>query len=544
MHNGETDIYQMTEERQKELWTDCVFVFDTSALLALYLYPEEARQQIYKEIFAKIKGRLWIPHHVFFEYLKNKSSKIREPISRSYHPLNDKYVKPILDSVHRSLGRLDALKNNIKNADSHPHMVSEEIEAYGRQLKEFLKTTADFGKTFHDKIEQKIHEILLLEQHDTVYENIKRYFKVGREYSYDEILNITMEGKHRYEFKIPPGYEDLKDKIGTQIFGDLIIWKQLLEYSKENKKNIVFVCNDVKEDWWHLVSDKKEKKRTHGPRKELIKELKDYSGGTFWMYNQARFLDVANTLMKSNVLSRYIDQMSSLIVSGALDKSLVYICDACSHQQTVDTATLNLRFESAPAEQAANQKTENKYLADACFNCGHCGKSIEAFFEVGEYPAGIISHQHISLKGAALIRENPVDEDRLMTEYEDLNAELEEIIIIDKKQLRLKAGKSRKLIFNKPVEGNDTLVEIEYLRPQDSLSNKRLLLETYSTQKDKLTRTLVMVNGLNRFVLHRDEAHAEQHFSSIVLTPEINMTLLLSVTEYPGSGHYLEKLHY
>jgi hypothetical protein len=537
------DMYQMTESRQKDLWSDCVFVFDTSALLALYLYPEDARQQIYKEIFEKIKGRLWIPHHVKFEYFKNRASKIREPISKNYMPLKDDYIKPIIDSFNKSLNRVDALKNNIKNADNHPHIVSEELEKYEVKLKEFLKTTIEFEKAFDEQMGQKINEILLLEQNDTVSENIQRYFKVGREYTYDEILKITMEGKHRYEFKIPPGYEDLKDKIGTQIFGDLIIWKQILEYSKENKKNIVFICNDVKEDWWHLLNAKKgDKKRTNGPRKELIKEIMDHSGSAFWMYNQAKFLDIANTLIKSNILNRHIEQASRFVISKTLDKSLVYTCGTCGNEGMIDTATLHLNFEAVGTGTGKSTGIENRYLAAAGFNCGHCENVIKALFEVWEYPLGVINHQQIIFKGAALIKENPVEEDSLFDEYE--NYAEEEIFIIDKKQVRLKACKARKIKFGKIVEGNDTLFELEQIKPEDKHLNKRLQVEAFNDQKKKITKTLVLENGVTRFVMRTDEENFNPDFLYINLTANIDMTIILSAIEYPGTGRYLDKLYY
>ena len=50
-------------------------------------------------------------------------------------------------------------------------------------------------------------------------------------------MKVPVEGKHRYEFSIPPGYLDRNGKIGTQIFGDLIIWKQMLDYAKKKKKD-------------------------------------------------------------------------------------------------------------------------------------------------------------------------------------------------------------------------------------------------------------------------------------------------------------------
>ena len=62
-------------------------------------------------------------------------------------------------------------------------------------------------------------------------------------------MGIVNEGKLRYEFQIPPGYQDLKEKIGTQIFGDLIVWKQILSHAKAINKNVIFICNDLKIDW-------------------------------------------------------------------------------------------------------------------------------------------------------------------------------------------------------------------------------------------------------------------------------------------------------
>jgi hypothetical protein len=544
MSDLQHDIYRMTEAQEKALWQDCVFVFDTSALLALYLYPEEARQQIYQEIFERIRGRLWLPHHVFFEYLKNKGAKIREPISRSYQPLNETYIQPLLDAVAKSLNKIEALKNNIRPANRHPHMVSEDLELYARQLKDFAETTAGFGKTFNDQMEQKIREILLLEQHDTVSEKVQQYFRVGREFSYDEILKISAEGKHRYEFRIPPGYEDLKDKVGTQIFGDLIIWKQILEYSRSEKKHIVFICNDLKEDWWQLVSTGKGEKKHAGPRQELLKEIHDHSGVRFWMYTPARFLDVANTLIKANVLSRYIEQMLRLTVPASLEKSLVYICDHCSHQLSVDTGTLRLNFEVAAAEPGTTARVENRYLARDTFPCGNCRQAISVTFEVWEYPAGIISHQQTQLKGAALIRENPIDESRLLHEYEDVRAGLEEVFIIERRVLHLKAGKPRKILFKAPVDGGDTLFQLECLAPDGPDSGKRLLAEAFTGRQEKISRTLVLGHGTTRFVFRHEGDLPGQEIRALVFTPATDMSLALRVSSYPGSGHYLDKLYY
>ncbi len=42
--------------------------------------------------------------------------------------------------------------------------------------------------------------------------------------------------------------EVYKKKKGFQKYGDLIIWKEILRYSSVQKKTIILICNDKKED--------------------------------------------------------------------------------------------------------------------------------------------------------------------------------------------------------------------------------------------------------------------------------------------------------
>ena len=131
---------------------------------------------------------------------------------------------------------------------------------------------------------------------------VDTYFSVGREFSYDELFEITKKGKHRYEFRIPPGYGDLKtgDKDGFQIFGDLIIWMQILEYAKDTQKPILFITNDIKKgNGWCYPDSKNSELRVESPREELIKEIKDISGVDFWMYSLPQMLFLANEYLKS-----------------------------------------------------------------------------------------------------------------------------------------------------------------------------------------------------------------------------------------------------
>ncbi len=80
MNRESFEKFKLSSEKEKELWKDSIVIFDTSALIDFYYYPRETREEIFNKIFPKLKGRLWIPYHVQFEYLKNRSGIIEKPI--------------------------------------------------------------------------------------------------------------------------------------------------------------------------------------------------------------------------------------------------------------------------------------------------------------------------------------------------------------------------------------------------------------------------------------------------------------------------------
>ena len=74
-------------------------------------------------------------------------------------------------------------------------------------------------------------------------------------FSQDQLYHICDEGEERYEKSIPPGFKDKKDKDGIRKYSDLIIWKEIINYAKENQLDIIFVTDDVKADWWEKESE-------------------------------------------------------------------------------------------------------------------------------------------------------------------------------------------------------------------------------------------------------------------------------------------------
>ena len=307
------DIYTMTNTREEAIWKDAIFIFDSSVLLDLYFLPKNTRTEIYNEIFEKIKKRLWIPAHVKYEYLKNRKKIIKKPITEQYIPL-EKDIEKIKNKFNSDiLKQIENIINKTKKNDKHPHIEQNEISSYQTKALSFLEETEKFEKEILKQVENAKTDVVNVEQDDDIMDAIVKYFMVGQDFTFEEVLNITKEGKHRFEFKIPPGYGDLykKEKKGTQIFADLIIWKQILIYAKEKKLPIIFITNDISkdEDWCYINKNK----QITSPREELIKEIYDYASTEFWMYNQSQFLYYANKYLKSNIEEKVIENVSAIL---------------------------------------------------------------------------------------------------------------------------------------------------------------------------------------------------------------------------------------
>jgi|GEM_PF-377247 len=419
--------YRLTDEKEGVLWKDAIIVFDSSALLDLYFSPKSERQKIDKEIFSELKDRLWIPNHVQYEYLKNREKIIKKPITEKYDPLKKKIQNLTTRRKSEISKRIDEIIRETINGDKHPHLKQDSLNDFKKIVEDFEKKTEDFQKQTEDFQKDILKEITTVEKEitdvendDDVLDSLEEHFKVGREYTFNEIIEITKEGKHRYEFKIPPGYGDYYkgEKKGTQIFADLIIWKQILEFSKDEKKPIIFITNDItKDDDWGYIDKKATEPRIYSPREELIKEIKDNSSVDFWMYNLPQFLYQANKHLKSTIKDETIQNFFQFI-NTKKNKSnyLKFKCNKCGRIHKYHESEFDLDFDCIGGSER-NMGTENQYQAEEHFECS-CGNEIEVKFEVWEYPVGIHNYDSVELDGAKLLESFYFTIDFFEDEYE------------------------------------------------------------------------------------------------------------------------------
>lgn len=288
----------ITEEEEDSLWKECLFVFDSSALLNFYEYSRSTQKNIIDVIFKQLNGRLWIPHHVKDEYLKNRRTTLKKPASQ---------YKDLLDINFNQLKNLFAqIKTKTKTDEKHP-FIDQNISS------EFEAALEKFEKSFTENIQEKVNEINGYEENDFVLAAFREAFEVGEDYDYQRLSEIVTEGEFRYRHKIPPGYldADSKGKVGFQIFGDLIIWKQIIDFAKASKKPIILINDDKKEDWWI-----RSPKEVFAPRGELVKEIKDIGGVNFWMYTFSKFLEKANSMLMMRLDTETINDVKDTLLNS------------------------------------------------------------------------------------------------------------------------------------------------------------------------------------------------------------------------------------
>jgi hypothetical protein len=277
--------FKESQENLREVWDSCIFVFDANILLNLYRYSDTTRNEFLR-LLEKIKDRVWLPHRAAEEYLNNRLSVIDQQ-EQSY------------DSTIKSI---NSLKSDLDNARQHPFVSRKtmgKVDSVFNALCEELSQNKEVHtqRISNDEIKDAISQI---------FEN-----RVGSSFDKEKLEQLIVDGEERYKQKIPPGFKDATKSSESELFtekcrkyGDLIVWKQVLEHSSEVGKGVVLVTDDKKEDWWERFKGK-----TVGPRPELVKEFKDTTSNTFHMYQADRFLELARENLGEQVSPEIVEEI-------------------------------------------------------------------------------------------------------------------------------------------------------------------------------------------------------------------------------------------
>lgn len=309
-------FYSTAAESIKDIWLSesTLFVFDTNCLLNLYRCEEHTREEIL-DVMRELKEKTWIPFQVGFEYQRNRRKVIEESIvslSKIKDELKKIYTQNILTS--------GKVKKHLYNA------LSEEISALQSQLKESIDIY------INEKIEPRIINKKKISDHDFIRDEIDKIIgeNVGAIPTQEYIDSLNELGHKRYSKKQPPGFND-DAKNGISLFnnlefqnkyGDLYLWKEIIEKAKsDNITNVVFVCDDNKNDWWYILGE-----NTYGPLAALKTEIcSEAKIQEFRLITQLTFLHEAKQfLVNIQISESSLKEVEELSYANESSKSIKY----------------------------------------------------------------------------------------------------------------------------------------------------------------------------------------------------------------------------
>ncbi|VUW91735.1 Uncharacterised protein [Streptococcus constellatus] len=328
------EINELYKTDDDEMYHNAILIFDTSSLLELYFYSTDSAIEILEKCNYHFNGKIFLPNHVKFEYDKNREVIIKKQKIGYQNVFNGKesigfFAKIIYQQEKLKKMRIEtenAIKNfeqQFGNRQTHPYFSSTFIEEFKKEVNNFTlnltglensKIFSDFENRLKTEKDERIAEITEQIEQDDLKNFIETHFEIGDSYSFSEMLEIMREGELRYSASVPPGYMDEEEKQSFQIYGDLIIWKQILEYAKSKSSPVIFVSDDTKEDWNEILVDQesnKKKKKTDPkrPRYEILLEFNDIVGKKIKKLKLSDFLYEFNEQLKTKFGSSTLSEI-------------------------------------------------------------------------------------------------------------------------------------------------------------------------------------------------------------------------------------------
>ena len=298
-----------------KIWEKGIFFFDTNVLLDLYRLPISAKDDLLKILENKeFNKRICLPFQTLQEFLNNRQNVIREQKTK-YNQV-EQILEDTLVKYNSTMNELKKKLNDLKLEQKHSsikpslYINDKNIEAGSKFIEEFKnilkEQEAEQNDIQHkDELKDKILNIFnnKIQENPLFVNDFSKFYK---------------EAEERYKQKIPPGYEDekkegvytYKNNHYKRKFGDLFLWKEIMEIVKTKKiQYAVLITSDIKEDWIYKVKGQKA-----GVRKELLDEI--YTNcpdlDTFHMYDTSSFLFSAQTYIDKSIKDESVEEAKNL----------------------------------------------------------------------------------------------------------------------------------------------------------------------------------------------------------------------------------------
>lgn len=286
--------YRPTADELNDIWATGELIFDTNALLNLFRYTDETRDDFLGALRAR-REDLWIPHQVGQEF----HERWLDVVHQTHKAFDD--VVTVLEGARKSAATLRSRFN------THPSLDANRIAALIDQSIDGALAEVESARSRQESYQSgKV---------DGIFSEVSDLFngRVGSPYEPKRLEELYKLGESRYEKKFPPGYMDT-GKDGKREYGDFLLWMQILDHAEQTGRPAIFVTQDAKEDWW-----RRSRGETYGPRPELVAEYFERAGALVHFYDPKRFLKYA----KSAGVSVSTSSLSEVERVSALESRLL-----------------------------------------------------------------------------------------------------------------------------------------------------------------------------------------------------------------------------
>ncbi|MBN6036635.1 PIN domain-containing protein [Amycolatopsis sp. 195334CR] len=285
----------LKEDEHASLLQNATIVLDTNALLNLYRYTPKARRELLTGL-KSISRRLWIPHQVADEFHRRRVGVIRE--QQAFCENLDKNIKQVSRSA----------SSHLDNLGTNPFV---EIKAISKRISEFFEI---LHKEEVERCRTRASQYAITPQSDPILNEIVTLYdqRVGSPYSESDWELIRKEGDERFKNQIPPGFND-QNKDGDKKYGDFVIWKQVIDYAKNESQDIIFVTDDGKDDWWWTSKGER-----LGPHPSLRAEFYTKAGHRFYAYRVQNFVQALNEVQNTSVSQETVEEVRE--ISATLER--------------------------------------------------------------------------------------------------------------------------------------------------------------------------------------------------------------------------------
>ncbi|OAT29070.1 hypothetical protein M975_3717 [Buttiauxella brennerae ATCC 51605] len=352
MRNQFKGFYTPKANELANLWENpnTIFVFDTNVLLNFYSYEENTRKDFFG-VLDRICSRVWLPHQVVLEYQMRRLEIIDQERA----------------TFDRILNCFSDIENKINSKLIAELKIKKRLPILAEALEGLLEEITSLTEKFKEDIFKKQRNLKPdVRSHDAIREGFDKIFdsRVGEPFSAEELQSIYTEGSLRYNKKIPPGFKDSK-KSGVndyvyagleykREYGDYVIWKQILRMAmSEQVHNVVFVTDDMKDDWWYQIGTK-----IIGPLESLQTEFYSVTNtSNFKMYDTTLFLKDATEFLNAKIEESSFSEVSNIIKLNREENNNSSVDDL---NDSIPSTTYNDEIRKKAMEALANLFNTNK----------------------------------------------------------------------------------------------------------------------------------------------------------------------------------------